>query len=172
VPEIPGPYDDLTDEQRQLIAGLREDAANRAADGDRGALAHSMAHRPHDPAFELLTDNFYTVPAVHRDGCYICEDPEFAAMGLPLCTACPACVRRQETCGACKGTGGYPDKTPCSDCLATGILGGLGHIPADDDVCDDCEYEHSADDYDDEGLITGIPRGRAIAIRNKSGRRS
>jgi len=25
------------------------------------------------------------------DGCYICQDPEFALMGMPLCRKCPAC---------------------------------------------------------------------------------
>ena len=28
---------------------------------------------------------------IHKDGCYICEDPEFERMGLPLCYACPTC---------------------------------------------------------------------------------
>lgn len=31
------------------------------------------------------------MPVVHKEGCYICEDPEFAQMGLPLCRRCPWC---------------------------------------------------------------------------------
>jgi hypothetical protein len=47
-----------------------------------------------------------------REGCYICEDDEFELMGLPLCRACPMCK----------------------------IRGELGHIPADDEACDDCGF--------------------------------
>lgn len=37
-----------------------------------------------DPSKRSKTD-------VYRAGCYICEDPEFSLMGLPLCYACPKC---------------------------------------------------------------------------------
>lgn len=47
--------------------------------------------KPDDPAYHLLTDGSTTTPVVHRAGCYICEDPEFAQMGLPLCQQCPKC---------------------------------------------------------------------------------
>lgn len=67
-----------------------------------------------DPAYWMLKDGFTTVPSVHRDGCYICEDKEFAAMGLPLCKPCPRCT-----------AGGSELK---------------GHVPADDEECDDCGY--------------------------------
>lgn len=42
---------------------------------------------------------------VYREGCYICEDPEFSLMGLPLCYACPKC-------------GGHiaADDTRCDEC--------------------------------------------------------
>jgi len=30
-------------------------------------------------------------PGARSDDCYICQDPDFAARGLPLCRACPAC---------------------------------------------------------------------------------
>jgi hypothetical protein len=58
-----------------------------------------------DMAHRLLTDDFTSTPIVHRDGCYICEDPEFAQMGLPLCRKCPKC-------------GGHiaADDTVCDDC--------------------------------------------------------
>ncbi len=49
--------------------------------------------QPQDPAYALLLDDHMTVPdkSIHRDDCYICEDPEFARMGLPLCHACYDC---------------------------------------------------------------------------------
>lgn len=61
--------------------------------------------KPNDPAYWMLSDDFTTTPKIHREGCYICEDPEFAQMGLPLCNPCPVCG---------------------------------GHVPADDEGCDDC----------------------------------
>lgn len=76
----------------------------------------SVAMRPSDPAYWMLFDEFTTKPAIHRDGCYICEDPEFAQMGLPLCRICVKCA---------------------------------GHVPADDDACDDCGYIETPEDYDD-----------------------
>ena len=74
----------------------------------------SVPLKPGDPAYWMLLDDFTSTPRVHRDGCYICEDPEFAQMGLPLCRLCPKCV---------------------------GLEIGTGHIPADDSVCDDCGYD-------------------------------
>lgn len=44
-----------------------------------------------DPARTLLSDNFRSCPQVFKAGCYICEDPEFAMMGLPLCKPCSEC---------------------------------------------------------------------------------
>ncbi len=69
---------------------------------------------PDDPAYHLLTDDYTSTPKVTpRDTCYICMDPEFAQMGLPLCNKCPKCVKE----------------------------GKEGHIAADDTVCDDCGYD-------------------------------
>lgn len=51
---------------------------------------------------------------VHRDGCYICEDPEFRLMGMPLCKPCPDCEKSSR---------------------------GKGHIAADDTTCDDCGFD-------------------------------
>lgn len=118
-----------------------------------------------DPAYWMLLDGHVTVPVVHSDSCYICRDPEYAAMGLPLCYPCPACVRRMRPCGACSGRGGTAGEA-CSDCLATGFTGGMGHIPADDEACDECEFRHGPDDYDENGLITGIPPELAQAIKD------
>jgi len=42
---------------------------------------------------EITADEatWITPKDIHKDGCYICEDPEFALMGLPLCKPCPLC---------------------------------------------------------------------------------
>ncbi|MDT7784568.1 MAG: hypothetical protein QOF58_2987, partial [Pseudonocardiales bacterium] len=45
--------------------------------------------QPDDPAFFLLHHGPTSTPRVYRRGCFICEDPEFAQMGLPLCRPCP-----------------------------------------------------------------------------------
>ena len=123
--------------QREMLRQL--------AEGARAAGNASVAANPNDPAFFMLFDGHTTTPVVHRDGCYICEDPEFAQMGLPLCYPCPQCLRDRR---------------------------GMGHIAADDTACDDCGYEHGPDDYDQDGLVTGIPREQALAIREarRSGR--
>lgn len=73
----------------------------------------SVPMRPDDPAYWMLFDGHETTPTTHRPGCYICEDPEFAQMGLPLCSPCPYCMAR-------------------ADGLVT------GHVAADDEDCDDC----------------------------------
>lgn len=74
-----------------------------------------------DPAYALLLDDFTSTPVVYEQSCYICRDPEFAAMGLPLCRKCPECVRQGR---------------------------GDGHIPADDTSCTACGYEDGPGDYD------------------------
>lgn len=73
-----------------------------------------------DPAAWMLHDGHTSKPVVYSDGCYICRDPEFAQMGLPLCRPCPECVRQGR---------------------------GQGHIPADDTECTDCGYEDGPEDY-------------------------
>jgi hypothetical protein len=125
-----GPHK-LTEDQARLVQGLHDDAWNRFQGGDLGALEHSVASKPYDPAYALLLDGKTSTPVVHRDGCYICKDPEFAAMGLPLCFKCPACVRAGR---------------------------GLGHIAADDNTCDECKHRHSPLDYGDNGEILPEPR--------------
>lgn len=49
--------------------------------------------KPGDPAYWMLEDEYTTTPdlSIHRDDCYICTDPDFAKMGLPLCYPCPKC---------------------------------------------------------------------------------
>lgn len=52
--------------------------------------------RPSDPAYWLLERGIAdpsqrSTTTVFKPGCYICEDPEFALMGLPLCYPCKEC---------------------------------------------------------------------------------
>jgi hypothetical protein len=67
--------------------------------------------KSNDPAYWMLEQgrkdpskrSVQTAP--YRESCYICNDEEFALIGLPLCYACPKC-------------GGHvpADDTVCSDC--------------------------------------------------------
>lgn len=74
---------------------------------------------PDDPAYALLMDDHTTTPVegVYRSDCFICRDPEFAQMGLPLCNECPDCTRRNDGKVA-------------------------GHVPADDPICSDCGFDY------------------------------
>ena len=47
--------------------------------------------KPDDPAYWMLSDGVETTPITYNKTCYICNDPEFAQMGLPLCTKCIIC---------------------------------------------------------------------------------
>jgi hypothetical protein len=44
-----------------------------------------------DPAMILLDNVPRTPKTVHKDGCFICEDDEFARMGMSLCYPCKFC---------------------------------------------------------------------------------
>ena len=51
-----------------------------------------------DPTYWMLEKgrkdpSWRSTTTVYNDNCYICRDPEFALMGMPLCYPC-------ETCGA------------------------------------------------------------------------
>lgn len=72
--------------------------------------------RPGDPAYWMLLDEYTTSTKVYDPHCYICNDPEFAQMGLPLCTECDNCKRNSD------------GKE-------------LGHIAADDTVCTVCGWD-------------------------------
>lgn len=69
---------------------------------------------PDDPAQILKRDSYFSTPVVYNDDCYICRDPEFSEMGLPLCRRCPVCQ-------------------------VAGL--GDGHIPADDQICTVCGFD-------------------------------
>lgn len=76
--------------------------------------------QPEDPAMFLLKNpNIFSVKqngVLDKDDCYICLDPEFAQMGLPLCYPCPRCEA---------------DET----------LTHSGHVPADDTICTECGFD-------------------------------
>jgi hypothetical protein len=49
-----------------------------------------------DPAYWMLDQGLRdkskrSTTTVFKVGCYICEDPEFSLMGLPLCYPCNKC---------------------------------------------------------------------------------
>jgi len=69
-------------------------------------LVSSTQMRPDDPAYWMLRDGHVSTPVVHRADCYICRDPEFAQMGMPLCRLCPACKTGHVAA----------DDTICDDC--------------------------------------------------------
>jgi len=73
------------------------------------------------------SERWVTQTEAFSSKCYICNDPEFALMGLPLCKPCPNCQKH----------------------------GKVGHVPADDEECTDCGYnlhEHyDRMNADDEG---------------------
>lgn len=51
----------------------------------------SVPMKSNDPAYWMLFDGHKSTPVTYREYCYICIDPEFAKMGLPLCRVCPIC---------------------------------------------------------------------------------
>lgn len=64
-----------------------------------------MKLQPGDPAYSMKFDGHRSVPVIFRAGCYICEDSEFAQLGMSLCTIC------------CKCGGHVPaDDGRCDDC--------------------------------------------------------
>jgi len=86
--------------------------------------------QPDDLAYRLLQDDFTSsTTAEHDDRCYICEDPEFAQMGLPLCRPCPRCQ-----------AGGRQGHVPADDCECT-ICGYVQEGPWDEDPVRDHNHE-------------------------------
>lgn len=53
----------------------------------------SIPMKRDDPAYWMLGSEFTSTPVqgLFRENCYICTDPEFAQMGMPLCYTCPEC---------------------------------------------------------------------------------
>jgi hypothetical protein len=65
-----------------------------------------------DPAYGLSFTEHKSTPTIFSAACYICVDPEFAQMGLPLCWACAHCgghvAADDDTCDDC-GQCGYAE---------------------------------------------------------------
>lgn len=87
------------------------DARWLMSDEERAARGIGPWTQMDDPAHLLLTDGHTSSTTVYDARCYICNDPEFAQMGLPLCRECDACKEAGR---------------------------GLGHVPADDCECTVC----------------------------------
>ena len=70
----------------------------------------SKPMKPSDPAYWMLFDGITSTPTVYNKECYICNDPEFAQMGLPLCyrsLVCEAHVPADD----CVCDNGHPQPT-------------------------------------------------------------
>jgi len=48
-------------------------------------------HDPYSTEKKTTEEKWCTSTDVYSDRCYICRDPEYALMGLPLCYACHKC---------------------------------------------------------------------------------
>jgi hypothetical protein len=109
--------DAITRALDDLVDAAVRDAVECACDDVELRVEMSVPMRPDDPAYWMLFDEFTSTPAkgVYDPFCYICRDPEFAQMGLPLCRKCPKCSKNPE-------------------------VEDNGHIPADDDRCTVCSY--------------------------------
>lgn len=101
-----------------------------------------------DLCYFMLEEGLRNLPKVlerkarsaHSNTCYICRDPEFALMGLPLCTPCPKChghVAADDTC--CDDCGFDTYKAYCeAQALAQNVVracktcDGLGVIASDE----------------------------------------
>lgn len=106
-------------------------------DEQRREMGLGPSTKPDDPAFILLLDEHVTVPMVHDDRCYICNDPEFAQMGLPLCRPCPRCSQKAGQ--------------------------SAGHVAADDSVCTVCDW--CEDDEFENAIFWLHMRGDTIKLR-------
>lgn len=85
-----------------------------------------MAREDLTPAERMLYDDDYqSTPVIFKEGCYICEDPDYRRMGLPLCRRCTKC-------------GGHvaADDTICDDCGHDALEGAPTGCPWKSRTCD------------------------------------
>jgi len=70
----------------------------------------SIPLKTSDPAYWMLQEGINdhskcSKTTVYKDDCYICNDPEFSLMGLPLCFKCLKCgghvAADSSTCDNC-----------------------------------------------------------------------
>lgn len=79
------------------MTNIREVLAAISDPGLREQVAEGWQRRHYlpmpgdDPAQTLIATSHFTVPTIYRERCYICRDPEFALMGMTLCSTCPDC---------------------------------------------------------------------------------
>lgn len=93
----------------------------------------SVPMRSDDPAYWMLSaPTIHSQPKVYLDTCYICCDPEFMLMGMPLCRVCCVCKKKQEN---------KSPELPVNPKDPQDVEPGYGHIPADDVACDFCGHE-------------------------------
>jgi len=91
--------------------------------------------KPNDPAYWLLdAPKHYSIPKVYLESCYICRDPEFMLMGMPLCRICCVCKKLKENLST-----DVPINPKAPQALV--VVPGYGHIPADGSACDFCKHE-------------------------------
>ena len=88
---------------------------------------------PDYPARWMLEDGHTTTPNkdIYKETCYICNDPEYSAMGLPLCYACHYCgghVAADDV--ICDDCGKDNQPYPCPYCEET--------TRGSDEVCESC----------------------------------
>jgi hypothetical protein len=120
----------MRDFSQEPVTAAEQAILDQLAAGATAAGNASVAARPQDPAFWMLLDGHTSTPVVYLKGCYICEDPEFAQMGMPLCRPCPECVKAGR---------------------------GQGHVAADDTTCDECGAEDGPWNYDERFIEAGLP---------------
>ena len=115
----------MDDDLRNQMADIEPEVISDGSDGGpilvrySGNETISTVTKASDPATILLNVGYRSTPTVYQSGCYICEDPEFAHMGLPLCKPCP----RFRLHGNRHG------------------VHDPGHVPADDVECTACGFD-------------------------------
>jgi hypothetical protein len=78
-----------------MVKPMSDDELKRLQNEIQGTKVFETLHptKPDDPAYQLLLDDHTSTPieGLYRQTCFICRDPEFAQMGLPLCYPCVVC---------------------------------------------------------------------------------
>lgn len=80
----------------------------------------SIPMHPDDPAYWLLERGLKdpskrSTTTVYNPSCYICQDPEFALMGLPLCYPCSICGAHVPADDSVCDNGHHSDPEECDE---------------------------------------------------------
>jgi hypothetical protein len=101
------PLDRATQEMTEWPKSIRDPHRRVLSPEEELRYAEETTMPSDDPAYWMLFDGVESVPekGIYRETCYICRDPDFARMGMPLCYACSKC-------------GGHvaADDSVCDDC--------------------------------------------------------